>query len=145
MHVTFESKVLRERDELRGCGISARSTVQTVSRMRGGRMHKNRTERERSETQTQRGKNCRKNKKQSFSWKRTQVSWVAKRDTVLHERDRDKVIGQFQRAITLMSRESGGEHGSAGHPAIERLPEHTDPTSEHVGDGNQTDSWTGDN
>ena len=92
MHVTFEGKVLRERDELRGCGISDGSTIQIASRMRGGRMHKNRTERERSETQTQRGQNCRKNKKQSFSWRRTQTSWVAKRDTVVHERDRDKVI-----------------------------------------------------
>ena len=68
-------------------------------------MHRNRTERERSETQTQRGKNIRKNRKQSF--RRTQISWVAKRDTVLHERDRVKVIGPSQRAITLMSEGSG--------------------------------------
>ena len=51
-----------------------------------------------------------------------------KRDTVLHERDRYIVVGQFQRGITVMS-DGSGEHYPPVHHGMERLLEHKDPTN----------------
>ena len=40
MYVTSDGKVLRRSGKLRSCKVSARCTIQVMSRMRGGGRHK---------------------------------------------------------------------------------------------------------
>ena len=53
--VVFERRVLRRSDEMKGCGISDGGTLQVMSKVRGGRRHKNKTrQRERKKDTCQR-------------------------------------------------------------------------------------------
>ena len=45
MYVTSDGKVLRRSDKLGSCGVSARCTIQVMSRMRGGGRHKDKKNR----------------------------------------------------------------------------------------------------
>ena len=60
VYATCEGKVLRKEDELKSCGVRDGSTVQIVSRLRGGGKHKDK------KSQKVRRKNRRATKVQRF-------------------------------------------------------------------------------
>ena len=42
--MNFEGKVLRGSDEMKACGVDDGNTLHTMSRVRGGGVHKNKTQ-----------------------------------------------------------------------------------------------------
>ena len=78
VYMTCEGTVIRRREDVKNCVMCDGSTVQVMTRMRGGGKHKDKMskKRRRSETGAKRSQNRHKGRKLSLNWSAIQTNWT---------------------------------------------------------------------